>query len=118
MRRDLGRADRPEQSRDGRRIEARHRPYIQCFLYPPVLELATGAVCNRVLVSELPGSIPSWGLSPKPRTDVIIVQDAKEAKAETSKGKPGPQEERLIIKGDPQDAIAKLLRKNRALKLP
>jgi len=25
------------------------------------------------------------------------------------KGKPGPQEERLIIKGDPEKAIAKLL---------
>jgi hypothetical protein len=27
------------------------------------------------------------------------------------KNKPGPQEERLIIKGDPQKAIDKLLRK-------
>jgi len=35
----------------------------------------------------------------------------KKPKTKRRKGKPGPQEERLIIKGDPQEAIAKLLRK-------
>jgi len=32
-------------------------------------------------------------------------------KPKRRKGKPGPQEERLVIKGDPQEAIAKLLQK-------
>jgi hypothetical protein len=36
---------------------------------------------------------------------------AKKQKPKRRKGKPGPQEERLVIKGDPQAAIAKLLQK-------
>jgi len=36
---------------------------------------------------------------------------AKKPKPKRQKGKPGPQEERLVIKGDPQEALAKLLRK-------
>jgi hypothetical protein len=35
----------------------------------------------------------------------------KKPKAKRRKGKRGPQEERLVIKGDPQKAIAKLLKK-------
>jgi hypothetical protein len=35
----------------------------------------------------------------------------KKKKPKRRKGKPGPQEERLVIKGDPQEAIAKLLKK-------
>jgi len=35
----------------------------------------------------------------------------KKAKTKRKKDKPGPQEERLVITGNPQDAIAKLLRK-------
>jgi len=35
----------------------------------------------------------------------------KKPKAKRRKGKPGPQEERLIIKGNPQEAIDKLLKK-------
>jgi hypothetical protein len=35
----------------------------------------------------------------------------KKPKAKRPKGKRGPQEERLIIKGDPEKAIAKLLLK-------
>jgi len=35
----------------------------------------------------------------------------KKPKPKRKKGKPGPQEERLIIKGDLQEAIDKLLRK-------
>jgi hypothetical protein len=35
---------------------------------------------------------------------------AKKPKPKRRKGKPGPQEERLIIKGDPSEAIAKLLK--------
>jgi hypothetical protein len=38
----------------------------------------------------------------------------KKPKPKRRKGKPGPQEERLIIKGDPQIAIDKLLRKTPA----
>jgi hypothetical protein len=34
----------------------------------------------------------------------------KKPKPKRRKGKPGPQEERLVIKGNPQDAIAKLLK--------
>ena len=34
----------------------------------------------------------------------------KKPKKKHQKGKPGPQEERLVIKGDPQEAIAKLLK--------
>jgi hypothetical protein len=34
----------------------------------------------------------------------------KKPKQKRRKGKPGPQEERLIIKGDPQKVIAKLLK--------
>jgi hypothetical protein len=34
----------------------------------------------------------------------------KKPKTKRRKDKPGPQEERLIIKGDPQEAIAKLLK--------
>jgi hypothetical protein len=35
----------------------------------------------------------------------------KKATPKRSKGKRGPKEERLIIKGDPQAALAKLLKK-------
>jgi hypothetical protein len=35
----------------------------------------------------------------------------KKPKTKRPKGKPGPQEERLIIKGNPREAIAKLLKK-------
>jgi hypothetical protein len=35
---------------------------------------------------------------------------SKKPKPKRRKGKPGPQEERLVIKGDPQEAIAKLLK--------
>jgi hypothetical protein len=35
----------------------------------------------------------------------------KKPKTKRPKGKPGPQEERLIIKGDPQIAIDALLKK-------
>jgi hypothetical protein len=35
----------------------------------------------------------------------------RKQKKKRRKGKPGPQEERLVIKGDPQEAIAKLLLK-------
>jgi len=35
----------------------------------------------------------------------------KKPKAKRKKSKPGPQEERLIIHGDPQVAIDKLLKK-------
>jgi hypothetical protein len=34
----------------------------------------------------------------------------KKPKPKRRKDKPGPAEERLIIKGDPQEAIAKLLK--------
>jgi hypothetical protein len=34
---------------------------------------------------------------------------SKKPKAKRQKDKPGPQEERLVIKGDPQAAITKLL---------
>jgi hypothetical protein len=37
---------------------------------------------------------------------------AKKKKANRRKRKPGPEEERLIISGDPQKAIDKLLKKN------
>jgi hypothetical protein len=36
---------------------------------------------------------------------------AKKAKPKRKKSKPGPAEERLIITGDPREAIAKLLKK-------
>jgi len=36
----------------------------------------------------------------------------KKPKTKRRKGKPGPQEERLIIKGDPQKAIDALLKKS------
>jgi hypothetical protein len=36
---------------------------------------------------------------------------AKKAKPKRGKSKPGPAEERLVIKGDPQVALAKLLKK-------
>jgi hypothetical protein len=36
---------------------------------------------------------------------------AKKPKPKRRKGKPGPQEERLVIKGDPLVAIDKLLKK-------
>jgi hypothetical protein len=36
---------------------------------------------------------------------------AKKPNSKRTKSKPGPQEERLIIKGDPQAAIDKLLKK-------
>jgi len=35
----------------------------------------------------------------------------KKRKSKRKKGKPGPQEERLVIKGDPLAAIGKLLKK-------
>jgi hypothetical protein len=35
----------------------------------------------------------------------------KKPKPKRKKGKPGPEEERLIISGDPQEAIDKLLKK-------
>jgi len=35
----------------------------------------------------------------------------KKPKSKRRKGKPGPQEERLVIKGDPQIAIDTLLKK-------
>jgi len=35
----------------------------------------------------------------------------KKAKVKRTKSKRGPKEERLIIKGDPQAALAKLLKK-------
>jgi len=35
----------------------------------------------------------------------------KKAKSKRTKSKRGPKEERLIIKGNPQDALAKLLKK-------
>jgi hypothetical protein len=35
----------------------------------------------------------------------------KKTKPKRRKGTPGPEGERLIISGDPQEAIAKLLRK-------
>jgi hypothetical protein len=35
----------------------------------------------------------------------------KKAKTKSAKSKRGPKEERLIIKGDPQAALAKLLEK-------
>jgi hypothetical protein len=38
---------------------------------------------------------------------------AKKQKPKRRKGKRGPQEERLVIKGDPQAAIAKLLKPTR-----
>jgi hypothetical protein len=38
----------------------------------------------------------------------------KKPKPKRQKGKPGPQEERLIIKGDPQIAIDALLKKKPA----
>jgi hypothetical protein len=34
----------------------------------------------------------------------------KKKKANRRKRKPGPQEERLVIQGNPEDAIAKLLK--------
>jgi hypothetical protein len=36
---------------------------------------------------------------------------AKKPKPKRKKSKPGPQEERLVITGDPQEAIDKLLKK-------
>ena len=36
---------------------------------------------------------------------------AKKTKIKRKKGKRGPKEERLIISGDPQEAISKLLKK-------
>ena len=35
----------------------------------------------------------------------------KKSKPKRKKGKPGPQEERLVITGDPQKVIATLLKK-------
>jgi hypothetical protein len=36
----------------------------------------------------------------------------KKPKSKRKKSKPGPQEDRLIITGNPQDAIDRLLKKN------
>ena len=83
------------------------------FACAPVLELADRRDLQSRAHSGRPGPIPGWGIQfliPLPGA-VLYYYMPKKTKMKRKKSKPGPQEERLIIPGNPQDAIDRLLKK-------
>jgi hypothetical protein len=71
----------------------------------PVLEWQTGPPCTRVTFPGRPGPTPGRGTFFY-TIDVIMTKAKKKQPR-----KRGPKEERLVIREDPQTALAKLLKK-------
>jgi hypothetical protein len=92
-------------------LQGRLSPSLQNV--PQCWNWQTGAVCNRV-----PNSTGIRVRSPAGDQFLIRLPDAvlyhymtKKTKTKRKTSKPGPQEERLIIRGSPQRAIDMLLKK-------
>lgn len=87
-------------------------PAFGAFFCAPVLELADRRGLQPRAHSGRPGPIPGWGTitSAADRNRCGNSTKCPRSQPKRRKDKPGPQEERLIIRGDPQGAIAKSLK--------